>query len=170
VLARHGGVDVDDAGQEPLDELDRRVHGLAWPQVPVEELLHAPVGIGGGGKCACADDRVGSGGDVKQTNLAAALGIAFNANSTDQSVKQSQDRGSCKCGGDGIQAVGQSAWSGQAADADADAFQLKPSNHNGPVRIGSAGAAGSVRQANAALAFALAANLNRTKQEVAQTH
>ena len=59
-----------------------------------------------------------------------------------------------------------SAWNKQDADAEANAFQLWAANDNSPVRIGSSGSAGSVRQTNAALAFSLAANLNKAKQEV----
>ena len=74
----------------------------------------------------------------------------------------------CRCSG-GVQAVGQSAWNTQDADASANAFQLWAANDNTPVRIGSAGSGGSVRQANAALAFSLAKNLNLLHQDVMQT-
>ena len=51
----------------------------------------------------------------------------------------------------------------------ANAFQLWAATDNTPVRIGSAGSGGSVRQTNAALAFSLAKNLNLLHQEVTQT-
>ena len=131
---------------------------------------NAPVRIGSGHgeRCGCDDGHAGTGGDVAQTNLAAALGIALNANTTDQSVEQHQRGGSCKCGGSGVQAAGQAAWNRQDADADANALQFGASNTNGPVGLGSPGGGGSVFQANAALAAALAANLNLTSQEVTQ--
>ena len=142
---------------------------------------NTPVSVGGGHKCGCTDDHKGGGGhkcgcpddhkgggDVRQANIAAALGIALNANSTDQYAKQSQHGGSCKCGG-GVQAVEQGAWSKQDADASANAFQFGASNGNTPVRIGRAGGGGSVFQANLALALGLAANLNRTDQGVSQS-
>jgi hypothetical protein len=129
---------------------------------------NTPVSVGGGHKCGCPDDHKGGGGDVTQANVAAALGIALNANSTDQYAKQSQHGDSCKCGG-GVQAVEQGAWTKQDADASANAFQLGASNDNTPVRIGRAGGGGSVFQANLALALGLAANLNRTDQGVSQS-
>jgi len=128
---------------------------------------NTPVSVGGGHKCGCPDDHKG-GGDVRQANIAAALGIALNANSTDQYAKQSQYGGSCKCGG-GVQAVDQGAWSKQDADASANAFQFGASNANTPVRIGRAGGGGSVLQANLALALGLAANRNRTDQGASQS-
>jgi hypothetical protein len=140
---------------------------------------NAPVSIGDGGHgkqhgCGCreAEHAGGSGGDVTQTNLAAAAGIALNANLVDQSADQSQGGRDAKCGchgkGGGTQAIGQSAWNGQDADASANAWQLWAANDNTPVRIGSGGNAGSVTQTNAALSFALAANLNALGQEANQ--
>jgi hypothetical protein len=137
----------------------------------------------GHGKCGCDDDnygdnksdgygrdRSGSGGDVFQTNVAKGFGVAGNANLTEQAATQSQGGGDyCRCGGRGVQAIGQSAWNEQDADADANAAQLFPSNDNGPVRIGSPGSGGSVRQTNAALALALAKNVNALSQEATQT-
>ena len=139
---------------------------------------NAPVSIGGGhGKkheCGCEDGHGGgSGGDVTQTNLAGAAGIALNANLLDQSAEQSQGSRDAKCGcygkGGGRQVIAQSARNKQDADASANAFQLWAANDNSPVRIGSAGSGGSVTQTNAALAFSLAANLNRLNQEATQT-
>jgi hypothetical protein len=132
-------------------------------------------------QCACADAtatqiapsndnqsiRIGSpgaDGPVTQSNTALALAGALNGNSTSQTIGQSQG-GS---GGTAVQAVGQKATNDQHADADADAFQAKPSNLNVPVRIWSGGAGGSVEQSNAALAGSLAANLNGTTQSVEQ--
>ena len=126
----------------------------------------------------------GSGGDVTQTNLAGALGVALNANITDQSVTQTQGGDSCKCSGGGLQAVGQSAWNKQDATADANAFQLKPSNSNTPVSIGDGhdkkhecgckdehegGSGGDVTQTNLAGALGIALNANITDQSVTQT-
>ena len=95
---------------------------------------------------------------------------AGNANGTTQNADQSQSGDSCKCGGGGgTQAVGQSADSKQSADADADATQIKPSNSNISVRIGSQGNGGDVTQTNAALAGALAGNVNQTDQSADQS-
>ena len=103
----------------------------------------------------------GNDGPVEQTNVALADALAGNANSTDQYATQSQ-------GGGGVQAVDQSAYNDQKADADANAVQVKPSNDNTVVRIGSPGSSGSVTQTNAALAGALAKNGNETTQSVEQ--
>jgi hypothetical protein len=139
-------------------------------------------GYGGHGmgseQCGCDDGHGGyggSGGDVSQSNVAGALGVAFNANATEQSVDQSQGGGSsaakCGCygGGSGVQAVGQFADSYQSADADAEAKQIDPTNANVPVRIGSSGGGGNVTQSNAALSGALAGNLNYTSQSTSQS-
>jgi hypothetical protein len=165
-----GGGGVQAVGQEAGSKQDATADSTAFQLKPTNS--NAPVSIGGGHekKCGCDEkDEGGSGGDVTQTNLAAAKGIALNANMTDQSADQSQGGASCKCGGHGVQAIGQSAWNKQDADASANAFQLWAANDNSPVRIGSAGSGGSVTQTNAALAFSLAKNLNWLNQEATQT-
>jgi hypothetical protein len=134
----------------------------------------APVAIGGDHGCGCDRRRElaaaqAHGGGVAQANLAASLGIATNANATDQSVGQSQGGSPCGChGGGAIQAAGQFAWNGQDADAASDAQQHGAANAAGPAGIGSGGY-GSVLQANLALAAASAGNWNDTRQEVGQT-
>ena len=132
-------------------------------------------------QCACADAtatqiapsnenqsiRVGSpgaDGPVTQSNGTLALAGALNGNTTTQTIGQSQS-GS---GGTAVQAAGQKASNAQQASATADAVQVKPSNVNAPVRVWSPGAGGAVEQTNAALAGALAANLNGTTQGVRQ--
>jgi hypothetical protein len=167
-----GGGGVQAVGQLAGSKQDADADSTAFQLKPSN--VNAPVNIGGYDdkkkKCVCDDGRAGgSAGDVEQTNLAAAKGVALNANLTDQSAEQSQRGRDCKCGGSGVQAIGQKAWNKQDADAEANAFQLWAANHNSPVRIGSPGSAGSVRQTNAALAFSLAANLNKTRQEAMQT-
>ena len=117
----------------------------------------------------------GDDGPVKQTNLALSGALAGNANETKQSVEQDQG-GSCKCGGDGVQAVDQHAYNDQDADAKSNAIQVKPSNDNTAVAIGGDkkcgchddGKGGDVTQTNAAFAGALAGNVNETKQSVEQ--
>jgi hypothetical protein len=162
-----GGGGVQAVGQKAGSKQGADAEANAFQLYPSNS--NTPVSVGGGEKCGCSGDHgEGSGGDVEQTNLAAALGVAFNANGTGQSVEQSQGASPCKCGGNGIQAVGQSAWNGQYADADADAVQFGPSNSNTPLGSWSSGSGGSVRQTNAALALALAANRNATLQEVTQ--
>jgi hypothetical protein len=103
----------------------------------------------------------GADGPVSQSNTSLALAGALNANETHQSIGQ-------QSGGPGLQVAGQKATSDQHADADADAEQYAPSNVNAPVRVLSPGGGGSVEQSNAALAGALAANLNKTAQSIDQ--
>jgi hypothetical protein len=219
-----GGLQI--VGQDAGNKQSADADATAFQFKPTN--TNAPVSIGDGGhgkkhECGCDDNKHagGSGGDVTQTNLAAAAGIAFNANLLGQSADQSQGGGDMKCGcygkdgygkdgygkdgyskdgygkdgyskdgygkdgygkdgyGDdgyakggyakgGTQAIGQSSWNKQHADASANAWQLGAANDNTPVRIGSAGNDGDVTQTNAALAFALAANLNALEQEATQ--
>jgi hypothetical protein len=171
-----GGGGVQAIGQEAKSHQSADSDATAVQWKPSNS--NAPVSIGDGhGKkddhdgCGCDNSHSAPapaprGGDVTQTNATLSESGAFNKNSTDQSVTQKQGgRDDAKCGckhGGGVQAVGQSAHNKQHADSDANAFQLWASNHN------SAGG-GSVRQLNAVLARSLAANFNRTKQEVHQT-
>ena len=108
----------------------------------------------------------GGGGDVTQTNVSAAAAISKNENATDQSAAQTQAGGS---GGSYGQAAGQSADSEQTAKSDADSTQVKPSNVNVPIRIGSKGDSGDVTQTNASVAAAASANGNETGQTVEQS-
>ena len=107
----------------------------------------------------------GADGPVTQSNGTLAVAGALNGNATMQAIGQSQG-GS---GGTAVQAAGQKASSDQQANATADAVQMQPSNVNAPVRVWSPGDGGPVEQTNAALAGALAANLNGTTQAVRQS-
>ena len=118
--------------------------------------VNAPIRVGSKG-----DD-----GDVEQSNDATALGVALNDNETKQSIDQTQGGGS---GSDYLQVAGQEADNEQKADADAFALQLKPSNVNAPVRVGSKGDDGDVTQSNSTTAIAAALNSNDTKQKIDQT-
>jgi hypothetical protein len=113
----------------------------------------------------------GNGGDVKQSNNSIAGSIAGNAAKTDQGVEQNQGGGGCGChgSGDGVQAVGQGALTLQGAKSDATSEQSHPSNDNIPVRIGSPGDNGSVKQSNNSVALSAAGNLASTTQAVGQT-
>ena len=167
-----GGSGVQAIGQKAGNWQDAYAESAAVQIKPSNTNTPVSIGDGGHDKCGCGgkhdkqdEHGGGSGGDVSQSNVAASLGIAFNANHTDQSAAQSQGGGDMKCGcygGSGVQAAGQKAWNGQDADAAALAFQLGAANEN------TTGGSGSVRQTNAALALSLAANLNKTRQEVAQ--
>jgi hypothetical protein len=115
----------------------------------------------------------GSGGDVKQSNNSIAGSLAANAAKTEQGVEQTQGGGDkCGChgsGGDGVQAVGQDAVTLQGAKSNATSEQDHASNDNIPVRIGSPGGNGSVKQSNNSVALSGAVNLAGTSQMVGQT-
>jgi hypothetical protein len=104
----------------------------------------------------------GDSGSVSQENSSAAVAGALNAAQTTQAAEQSQS------GGGGEQAVGQSADTGQHADADATSTQVKPSNSNISVRIHSPGDNGDVSQSNSSKAGALAGNASETTQAAKQ--
>jgi len=74
----------------------------------------------------------GDNGDVTQSNSSTAAAIAANANTTNQTVDQSQTGGGK--GSDYTQIAGQSAGNKQSADADAKAVQVKPSNSASSIR------------------------------------
>jgi hypothetical protein len=113
----------------------------------------------------------GNGGDVKQSNNSIAGSIAANKARTEQAVEQTQGGDGCGChgSGNGVQAVGQGALTLQDAKSDATSEQKHPSNDNIPVRIGSTGDNGSVKQSNNSAALSAAGNLAGTTQAVGQT-
>ena len=113
----------------------------------------------------------GSDGAVEQANNSIAGSAAGNLAETTQGVEQSQG-GGCGCkhgGGDGVQAVGQEAGTGQIAESEAKSVQEHASNENIPVRIGSEGGSGSVSQQNNSAALSFAGNAASTTQGVEQT-
>ena len=127
----------------------------------------------------------GDGGDVTQSNDATAVGIAKNDNETKQSIDQTQgstskekapdsmdakkDGYTDKGGSSYTQVAGQKADSEQKAFADATAVQVKPSNENSSIRVGSKGDDGDVEQSNSTTAIAAGLNDNETKQSIDQT-
>jgi hypothetical protein len=104
----------------------------------------------------------GDDGTVTQSNSSAALAAAANKSTTGQSAQQAGAEA-------GQQAIGQLAGNKQSADADADSTQVKPTNRNISVRVLSPGDDGDVKQSNASLAGALAANRNATGQAAEQS-
>lgn len=126
----------------------------------------------------------GDDGDVSQSNTVAGIAAALNGNATTQYASQSQAGAPMpvpvlapysdqhkvvpKDGGTGVQVVGQLAQNTQDADAVSTASQKYVSNHNAPVRIGSAGDDGSTTQANTVLSLGIAANGNKTYQGATQ--
>jgi hypothetical protein len=104
----------------------------------------------------------GDGGAVTQDNSSAALSAAGNTNDTSQQAGQS-------AGGSGVQMADQSAANHQSADSSASSTQVKPSNTNISVRIGSPGDDGSVTQTNSSKATSDAGNKNTTNQSAGQS-
>jgi hypothetical protein len=111
--------------------------------------------------------RIGSKGDsgsTEQSNTVIAASLALNLNKTDQSVTQTQSGA-----GTLVQGSGQLAGSKQDATSCADAEQKDATNINAPVDVFSHGAAGSVSQANTAVALSAALNGNKTDQTNSQS-
>ena len=106
----------------------------------------------------------GGGGNVTQSNTDSSTASATNTAPVSQTGTQISGgclRGSpCGCGGSdpSVQALGQSSWIGQGAQALSSADQIGASNSNDPVRIGSDGGGGSVTQSNADTSTASATN------------
>jgi hypothetical protein len=103
----------------------------------------------------------GDDGPVEQTNASTAAAIAANLNHTDQDVSQAAD-------GPAGQTAAQAALSKQGSAADATSKQIAPKNTNVGVRVLSPGNNGAVTQHNDSTAKAIAANLNKTDQDVTQ--
>ncbi|MGH3132308.1 MAG: hypothetical protein ACRDNY_00945 [Gaiellaceae bacterium] len=111
----------------------------------------------------------GDGGSVEQSNVASSDATAGNINLTGQDADQTQTGGSCKCGSDGEQLIGQKADSEQDAKALSATIQEKPSNSSISVRVLSPGDDGDVTQTNEASSNATAGNLSLTHQDADQT-
>jgi hypothetical protein len=120
-----------------------------------------------------ADVRVlspGHGGDVTQANTSTAVGVALNANKTDQDIRQESSGGDDdKCCGhkDGVavQAAGQLAGNIQSATVCcAASIQVHPENSN----LSTDGPSSPTRQENTSTAVGVAANLNDLDQDIVQ--
>ena len=103
----------------------------------------------------------GNNGSVNQSNSSSAASAAGNAALTGQSASQSS-------GGGGVQGVLQDAYTGQSAESEAESTQIKPTNSNIDVRIGSPGNNGDVNQSNSSDAQSFAGNLAKTEQDADQ--
>jgi hypothetical protein len=122
----------------------------------------------------------GNNGSVTQSNTSSAKSVAGNKNETNQTVEQGSGsksapvRDACGggCGdhgGPAVQDAEQSAHSDQSATSSAKSEQDHPSNVNIPVRIGSSGNDGSVKQVNSSSAVSAAGNKNTTDQSIDQS-
>jgi hypothetical protein len=112
----------------------------------------------------------GDGGYVDQSNSATSSADASNDASTKQRVDQDPTGGNrCGCSsGVGIQAAGQSSFTGQLAGAASSAKQVGAENTNAPVRIWSKGDDGKVKQSNDVSSDATASNDASTRQHADQ--
>jgi hypothetical protein len=126
------------------------------------------------GKCGCGSDsgnsagpiRIGSpgkNGSLRQSNSVSSSADASNDADTKQKADQDAS-GSCKCGGFGIQVLGQKAKTEQLSVALSSAKQIGASNKSNPVRIGSYGKGGKTKQSNDASSDATSSNDASTKQ------
>jgi len=112
----------------------------------------------------------GDGGSVSQANTVASSAAAGNLAGTTQSSHQAAGGAApCGCSGTAIQQADQSAETGQEAAALSAAAQADPSNEASPVRVGSTGNDGAVRQQNAAGSSATALNGAATSQQGSQS-
>jgi epidermal growth factor receptor substrate 15 len=157
-----GGLGIQVAGQKSGSE-----QGALAASGAVQDFGRSECGCQSGGN---SNDPVrvwspGYDGPVSQSNTADSSATADNSNSTDQDARQHQSVGS----GIGIQALGQESENGQLAVALSGAFQVKPSNTNGPTRVYSPGGGGSVHQSNSAGSAASADNANDTDQHAHQS-
>jgi hypothetical protein len=170
---QEGGSGIQAIGQFAENDQDAFALGLTFQVGASNE--NTPVRIGS----------KGDSGDVTQSNTATSDAVAANLNFLDQDADQTQGGGKHdehECCGTGIQAIGQFAKNDQKAIALAATFQIKPSNSNTPVNVGSdskgkdwdkgkdkdKSEAGDVTQSNTASSDAAAFNVNLTKQDADQ--
>jgi hypothetical protein len=106
----------------------------------------------------------GNDGSLRQANLAASEAVAANLAAPTQTGMQVQSSPSCGCSGLGVQALGQESTIEQIAEALSSALQAGASNASGPVRIDSAGGAGTTSQWNTAASRSIAPNIARVLQ------
>jgi hypothetical protein len=173
------GVDQDLAGAVP-GSTDIQVAGQETDSEQLAAAGSATLQIGASN--ADSPTRVsspGRGGSVDQSNNAASIAAAGNANLTGQLVDQDPTGSYCGCGSIGIQAAGQQAENEQGAKADSLTVQdfgrsecgcgSAGGNSNTPTRVSSDGNDGSVEQSNDADSIAAAGNLNLTGQIATQS-
>jgi hypothetical protein len=157
---QHGGSGIQAIGQSAKNDQDAFALGLTFQVGASNE--NTPVRVGSKGDA----------GSVTQSNTATSDAVAANLNFLEQDADQKQGGGrhddKHECCGTGIQAIGQLAKNDQKAVALAATFQIKPSNSNTPVRVGSKGDDGDVTQSNTASSLAKAFNVNLTKQDADQ--
>ena len=154
-----GGTGIQAAGQEAVNKQSADADAKSVQVKPSNTNISVRV-------LSPGDD-----GRVSQENNSSAEADAKNDNDTYQGIEQSQapSRG-CGCkASDLIQAAGQSAFSWQDADADAESKQIEPENNAFSLRLKSWGDGGRLSQSNNSYADAYARNENDLDQELDQT-
>ena len=151
-----GGLKIQALGQEATTLQDSAAASLAAQVNPSNDA--SPTSV----------YSPGNGGSVRQQNNAASLADSGNAAATGQIAGQTIGASSCGCQGLPIQVAGQSAWTGQGAQALSAAFQLYPQNDSSPTRVFSLGGGGSLGQSNSALSLGNSRNGALTGQGVSQ--
>jgi hypothetical protein len=101
----------------------------------------------------------GDDGSLTQSNEVSSDASAKNTAPVTQWGSQQQAASPCGCTtGPAVQALGQSSWIGQQAEALSSAWQIGATNESGPIRIASNGNGGPVSQSNEADSSASASN------------
>ena len=111
----------------------------------------------------------GSNGNVTQSNSASSTASGTNGAATNQTGEQTQAGSPCGCGGLGVQALGQEAFTAQLSKALSSAWQIGAKNASDPVRVWSFGGGGSTGQTNGSLSQASAPNMAGSGQNASQT-
>jgi hypothetical protein len=165
--SQHADQDLSGSGIQALGQESETDQG-AFALSSAEQLP------GRESKCGCGSDsgnsagpiRIGSpgkNGSLRQSNSVSSSADASNDADTTQKADQHAS-GSCKCGGLGIQVLGQKAKTGQLSLALSSAKQVGASNKSNPVSIGSYGKGGKTKQSNDASSDASSSNDASTRQ------
>jgi hypothetical protein len=111
----------------------------------------------------------GSDGNATQSNTATSTASAPNQASTNQGAWQTQSGSRCGCGGLGVQALGQEAFTGQLSKALSSTWQIGAKNASDPIRVWSFGGGGGMTgQTNGATSQASSPNTAGTGQNSSQ--
>jgi hypothetical protein len=110
----------------------------------------------------------GNDGSMTQSNTVSSTAAAPNQANTTQTAGQTQSGSPCGCGGLGVQALGQEAFTAQLSKALSSAWQTAAMNASDPARVWSSGGGGSTSQANGDSSQASAPNLAGPAQNASQ--
>ena len=105
---------------------------------------------------------------MTQSNTATSTASAPNQATTNQGAWQTPSGSPCGCGGLGVQALGQEAFTGQLSKALSSTWQIGAKNASDPVRVWSFGGGGTTSQANGSTSQASSPNTAGTGQNASQ--